>query len=300
MYAGFYHLNADPFCLRPDSRFRFSHASYSKARAYMLYALQRAEGFVVVTGAPGTGKTTLIKDIVATLTRSNYNISHLVTTRLSANDLLRSIAYSFGIANEGMDKATLLSRLQLYLLEQRRARRQTLLIVDEAQDLSRNALEELRLLTNLEENNEPLLQIFLVGQKQFLRLMQLEVMEQFKQRIVAACELKPLSSHEIKNYVLHRLKVAGWKQDPALDSNIFPHLSHFSKGVPRKINQILSRLFLHGYVEDRHKLNAGDFSEIISEIKSEQLSMSLFQTGSLDESSEPRNPILKVYSSAHH
>ena len=299
MYTGFYHFNSDPFCLSPDPRFRFSHPSYGKAKAYMLYALQRAEGFVVVTGAPGTGKTTLIKEIVGQL-NNNCNVVQLVSTRLSANDLLRSIAYSFGIANEGMDKATLLRRMQLYLCEQDRMQRRTLLIVDEAQDLSQNALEELRLLTNLEQNNRPLLQIFLVGQKQLFRIMQLEVMEQLKQRIIAACELKPLGTQEIERYVFHRLQVAGWKQDPAIDRNIFPHLKHFSKGVPRKINQILSRLFLHGFVEDKHYLSAGDFSEIISELKAERLSMSLFQPSNADDSPEPRNPILKVYSNRHH
>ncbi|WP_455211566.1 ExeA family protein [Kaarinaea lacus] len=300
MYAGFYHLNSDPFCLSPDPRFRFTHPSYGKAKAYMLYALQRAEGFVVVTGAPGTGKTTLTKEMVRQLNH-NFNIAQLVSTRLSANDLLRSIAYSLGIENEGMDKASLLRRMQLHLSEQHRLRRRTLLIVDEAQDLSQNALEELRLLTNLEQNDQPLLQIFLVGQKQLLNLMQLEVMEQLKQRIIAACALKPLRTNELEGYVFHRLRVAGWKQDPALDRNIFPHLKHFSKGVPRKINQIMSRLFLHGFVEDKHRLNAGDFSEIISELRSERLSMSLSQPG--DDRAKPNitiNPILKAYNSDHH
>jgi type II secretory pathway predicted ATPase ExeA len=300
MYAGFYHLSADPFCLSPDPRFRFSHPSYNKAKAYMSYALQRAEGFVVVTGAPGTGKTTLIKEVVGTLNDTHFNIAQLVSTQLSATDLLQLIAYSFGITNEGLDKATLLRRLQLHLIQQYHKQRKTLLIVDEAQDLPQSALEELRLLTNLDYNNQPLLQVFLVGQKQLFALLQLDVMEQLRQRIVAASELKPLAKLEIERYILHRLQIAGWKQDPRLDRNLFPHLHYFSKGVPRKINQIMSRLFLHGFVEDKHILNAGDFSEVINEIKSERMSMSLLQTEDNDQPALPRDPLLAIYSNATH
>ena len=299
MYTGFYRLNSDPFCLSADPRFRFTHPSYSKAKAYMLYAMQRAEGFVVITGSPGTGKTTLIKDIIAQLD-SYCTVAQLVSTRLSANDLLRSVAYSFGIENEQLDKASLLRRLQLYLEGQHRLRRRTLLIVDEAQDLSKGALEELRLLTNLERNNQPLLQIFLVGQSQLLRLMQLDIMEQLKQRVIAACSLKTLNAIEIERYVFHRLRVSGWKQDPALDQNVFPHLKYYSEGVPRKINQIMSRLFLHGFVEDKHKLSAGDFSEIISELNSERLSMSILKSVPATNTSNVVNGDHKLNSSHHH
>jgi putative secretion ATPase (PEP-CTERM system associated) len=295
MYTGFYQLSTDPFCLSPDPRFLFSHPSYRKAKAYMLYALQRAEGIVVVTGAPGTGKTTLIKELLSEHADTKFNIAKLVSTQVSANDLLRLIAYAFGIANEGMDKATLLRRLELYLTQQHREGWRNLLIVDEAQDLPKNALEELRLLTNLEQDNSPLLQVFLVGQEHLLNVVRLEVMEQLKQRIIAACQLKPLTATEIENYVFHRLRVAGWKQDPVIDHSVFPYLYHFSKGIPRKINQICSRLLLHGFVENKHELNAGDVSEVISELKSEQLSFSLLPSDDDIEPSEPANPMFTVY-----
>jgi type II secretory pathway predicted ATPase ExeA len=300
MYAGFYHLNADPFCLSPDPRFRFSHPSYNKAKAYMSYALQRAEGFVVVTGAPGTGKTTLIKEMVGTLNDTNFNIAQLVSTQLSATDLLQLIAYSFGFADEGLDKATLLRRLQLHLVQQHHKQRKALLIVDEAQDLPQSALEELRLLTNLDHNNQPLLQVFLVGQMQLFDLLQLDVMEQLRQRIVAASEIIPLAKPEVERYVLHRLRIAGWNQDPRLDRNLFPHLDYFSNGVPRKINQVMSRLFLHGFVEDKHSLTAGDFSEVINEIKSERASMSLLQSKGNNKPAQPLNPLLAKFSNANH
>ena len=157
----------------------------------------------------------------------------------------------------------MLRHLEVHLAEQYGRQRRTLLIVDEAQDLPKTALEELRLLTNLERNNQPLLQVFLVGQKQLFDVLQLRVMEQLKQRIIAACEILPLPYPEVERYVFHRLQIAGWKQDPVLDHSIFPHLYHFSNGVPRKINQIMSRLLLHGFVENKHVLTAGDISEII-------------------------------------
>ena len=152
----------------------------------MLFALQRAEGFVVISGAPGSGKTTLVKEITNEHYNTNFTIAKLVSTQIGANDLLQLIAYSLGIVKEGMNKATLLRHLEMHLAEQYRIRRRTILIVDEAQDLPKTSLEELRLLTNLERNNQPLLQVFLVGQKQLFNILQLEVMEQLKQRILAA------------------------------------------------------------------------------------------------------------------
>ncbi|MGD8939542.1 MAG: AAA family ATPase [Gammaproteobacteria bacterium] len=300
MYAGFYHLNTDPFCLNPDPRFRFSHPSYSKARAYLLYALQRAEGFVVISGAPGTGKSTLIKEMMNELYDTNFTIAKLVSTQLNANDLLQSIAYSLGIVGEDKNKASLLRHLEVHLAEQYGRQRRTLLIVDEAQDLPKTALEELRLLTNLERNNQPLLQVFLVGQKQLFDVLQLRVMEQLKQRIIAACEILPLPYPEVERYVFHRLQIAGWKQDPVMDHSIFPHLYHFSNGVPRKINQIMSRLLLHGFVENKHVLTAGDISEIINELKSEKLSLSPLPPVGDDDSNELRNPLFTVYNNRNH
>lgn len=265
----------------------------------MLFALQRAEGFVVISGAPGSGKTTLVKEITNEHYNTNFTIAKLVSTQIGANDLLQLIAYSLGIVKEGMNKATLLRHLEMHLAEQYRIRRRTILIVDEAQDLPKTSLEELRLLTNLERNNQPLLQVFLVGQKQLFNILQLEVMEQLKQRILAACEIKPLTSREIERYVFHRLHVAGWKQDPVIDHSIFAHLYHFSKGVPRKINQIMSRLLLHGFVENKHTLDAGDISEAINELKSENLSLSPLPQIGDDEANNSRIPPLKVYCNNH-
>lgn len=274
MYTAFYGLNADPFCLSPDPTFRFMHPSYRKAKVYMQYALQRAEGFVAVTGAPGTGKSTLIKELAGELRGSRINVATLANTQVSADDLLRLTAFAFGIAGDGLDKASLIRRLEMFLKEQLRRGRTNLLIVDEAQDLPLKALEQLRLLTNLEHNNIPLLQIFLVGQLQLLNMLRLDLMEQLRQRIIAACTLLPLELQDVESYVMHRLQVAGWKQDPLIEPSAYTFLYHFSGGLPRKLNQLCGRLLLYGFAENKHKLTAGDASHVIEEVRNEQLSFS--------------------------
>ena len=274
MYEHFYHLKAEPFRLSPDHRFCFNHQSYAKAKAYMQYAFERAEGFVMVTGRPGTGKSTLVNDLVDTLSSSGAKVAKLVSTQLEAADLLRMVAHSFGLQTENLDKATILQRLDKLLMSHHSDGRRALLIIDEAQDLSSSALEELRLLTNLQLNNQPLLQIFLLGQEELRALVQGPGMEQVHQRLVAACHLEQLKEDETKAYILHRLEQVGWQGDPAISNAIYPVIYRFSAGIPRRINQVCSRLFLHGGVEGSHKLGVEDIKVVIAELQQEQLAFS--------------------------
>ena len=274
MYENFYHLKAEPFRLSPDHRFCFNHQSYAKAKAYMQYAFERAEGFVMVTGRPGTGKSTLVNDLVETLSSSGAKVAKLVSTQLEASDLLRMVAHAFGLQTENLDKATILQRLDKLLMSHHNDGRRALLIIDEAQDLSTSALEELRLLTNLQLNNQPLLQIFLLGQEELRGLVQGPGMEQVHQRLVAACHLEQLKEDETKAYIIHRLEQVGWQGDPAISNAIYPVIYHFSAGIPRRINQVCSRLFLHGSVEGSHKLGVEDARVVITELQHEQLAFS--------------------------
>jgi len=274
MYEDFYHLKAEPFRLSPDHRFCFNHQSYAKAKAYMQYAFERAEGFVMVTGRPGTGKSTLVNDLVDTLSSSGAKVAKLVSTQLEAADLLRMVAHAFGLQTENLDKATILQRLDKLLMSHHNDGRRALLIIDEAQDLSTSALEELRLLTNLQMNNQPLLQIFLLGQEELRALVQGPGMEQVHQRLVAACHLEQLKEDETKAYIIHRLEQVGWQGDPAISNAIYPVIYRFSAGIPRRINQVCSRLFLHGGVEGSHKLGVEDIKAVITELQQEQLAFS--------------------------
>ena len=274
MYEHFYHLKAEPFRLSPDHRFCFNHQSYAKAKAYMQYAFERAEGFVMVTGRPGTGKSTLVNDLVDTLSSSGAKVAKLVSTQLEASDLLRMVAHAFGLQTENLDKATILQRLDKLLMSHHNDGRRALLIIDEAQDLSSSALEELRLLTNLQLNNQPLLQIFLLGQEELRALVQGPGMEQVHQRLVAACHLEQLKEDETKAYIIHRLEQVGWQGDPAISNVVYPVIYRFSAGIPRRINQVCSRLFLHGGIEGCHKLGVEDIKVVIAELQQEQLAFS--------------------------
>lgn len=271
MYEIFYNLKAEPFRLSPDHRFCYDHKGFAKARAYMAYAFVRAEGFVMITGRPGTGKTTLIGELIENLADENVITANLVCTQLHADDLLKMVAYSFGVSAQTVEKAELLNSLNVLLQKWNREGRRALLIVDEAQDLSISAMEELRLLTNIQVNGNPLLQIFLLGQSELRDLILSPALEQVHQRIVAASHLEALKDEETEAYIKHRLEAVGWKGDPLISKSAFPLIYKFSEGIPRRINLICSRLFLHGSVEQRHRIGVLDVKEVISELQAEGL-----------------------------
>lgn len=271
MYDQFYNLKAEPFKLSPDHRFCFSHRSYAKAKAYMQYAFQRAEGFVMITGKPGTGKTTLVSDLVESLPADKVNVAMLVCTQLEADDLLRMVADAYGVPSDTDRKSAILQQLTKVFTDAYKMGRRALLIIDEAQDLSTSALEELRLLTNLQLNRQPLLQIFLLGQEELRDMVQQPNMEQVHQRLVAACHIQPLKEEETKAFIKHRLKQVGWNNDPAISEAVYPVIHKISHGIPRRINMICSRLFLHGCVEESHQLSINDAKIVLTEIQHEQL-----------------------------
>ena len=271
MYESFYGLREEPFRLSPDSRLCFNHPSYQKAKAYMQYALQRREGFVMVTGRPGTGKTTLINDITTRLNSQGNLHSALTSTQIQADDLLRLVVLKFGLDGSMDHKAQLIHSLELFLQRLNREGRRPLLIIDEAQDLSKDALEELRLLTNMQKDNQPLLQIFLVGQEKLRQMVLSRELEQLHQRIVAACHLAPLTLESTEGYIRHRLTRAGWDSDPVLASDIFEPIHERSLGIPRVVNQLCSRLLLHGMVLEKHQLGLEDIRAVIEDLQEEEL-----------------------------
>ena len=271
MYEKFYGLSADPFRLSPDHRFCYQHPSYAKAKAYLEYALYRAEGFVMITGKPGTGKTTLINDVIEAVRSADMVIATLVSTQLEANDLLRMVAYCFGIDAEVPSKAGVLRRVMDFFERKHQEGSRMLLIIDEAQDLSPTALEELRLLTNLQRSNQPLLQIFLLGQEPLRALVGHPSMEQVQQRLVAAWNLEPLGLQETVGYVKHRLECVGWRNDPVIDEDVYSSIYQFSAGVPRRINLICSRLLLQGFVAESHRITRAEAATVFSELRGEEL-----------------------------
>jgi general secretion pathway protein A len=273
MYEAFYGLTEDPFRLSADPRFCFSHQSYARAKAYVQYALHRAEGFVMITGRPGTGKTTLVQDLLATLPKREVVVATLVSTQLGADDLLRMTAYEFGLDSDAPRKAQVLQRLMEFLNQQQRQGLRSLLIIDEAQELPPEALVELRLLTNLQRSGRPLLQIVLLGQESLRSVVQDRNMEQLHQRLIAAWNLEPLNPQETIGYVRHRLERAGWRGDPVFERGVVPLIYHFSQGIPRRINLICSRLLLHGSISSLHTIRPADALLVIRELNQEKLAL---------------------------
>ena len=269
MYDGFYNLNKKPFQLNADTDFFFNSAVHKRALAYMRYGLTQGEGFVVVTGKPGTGKTMLVKELVNSLDNDNITIGIMVSSQVGADDLLKIISATFGLSYEGEDKSTLLTRIERFFINQSMEGKRVLMIVDEAQNLPKDSLEELRMLSNFEMSGKPLFQTFLIGQQQLGERLFLPEMEQLRQRIVATYQLKPLNEEETKNYILFRLEKAGWQETPQFDDEVFNVIFSYSQGIPRRINTLCDRVLLFGYLDELKIINLNAINKVIADIEEE-------------------------------
>ncbi|MBW9257062.1 MAG: XrtA-associated ATPase [Candidatus Thiodiazotropha sp. (ex. Lucinisca nassula)] len=269
MYDDFYKLEGKPFQLTPDHKFFFNSKGHNRAMAYLRYGLEQGEGFIVITGGIGTGKTTLVRNLFDELSSMNVMAAQLVTTQVDPEDMLRMVCASFGLAHEGLNKATLLHNLEAIARARHAEGKQMLLVVDEAQNLPARSVEELRMLSNFQVNNRALVQTFLLGQEEFKRTLQSPGMEQVRQRIIASYHLDPLSVEETEKYILHRLQLVGWQQDPSFVDGVFKMIFEFTGGVPRRINAMCDRLMLFGCLEEMHELNKDAVLSVIEELEQE-------------------------------
>lgn len=257
MYTEFYGLSDRPFQLTPDARFYFGSRTHKKAMAYLGYGLAQGEGFIVVTGEVGAGKSTLVAHLLATIDRERLNAVSIVSTQVEGDDMLRLVAQGLGLPTVGVAKAQLLDRIEQRLGEEARAGKRSLLIVDEAQNLTVSALEELRMLSNFSSQGRALVQIFLLGQPEFRDQLAGEAgLEQLRQRVIATHHLDPMEANEVEPYIVHRLAVAGWQGRPGFGPEAAIALYRHTGGIPRRLNQLATRLFLYAAMEQLETIGA--------------------------------------------
>ena len=253
MYEQFYDFTGMPFQLTPDSRFFFGSKGHSRAIAHLIYGLSQGEGFIVVTGEVGAGKTTLVERLWSELDRDTYTLAKINTTQVSGDDLFRLTMNAFGINSAGIDKATLLRDFEEMLRAYSAGGRRCLLVVDEAQNLSLQALEELRMLSNVTVEGHTL-QTILLGQPQFRRKLASPDLDQLRQRVLASYHLGPLSDDETRAYIEHRLHAVGWNDNPSFTDGAFAAIYRHTGGIPRRVNRLCSRVLLYGALEEVHSI----------------------------------------------
>jgi putative secretion ATPase (PEP-CTERM system associated) len=268
VYEAYYHLQTKPFQLSPDPDFLFSSWGHRRAMAYLTYGMHQGEGFIVITGEIGAGKTMLASTLARKLTSRTVVLAQVVNTSLEADDLVRMVAAAFDLPQDN-SKALLLKRIERFLIDCHSKGKRVLLIVDEAQNLPARSLEELRMLSNFMSGGKPLLQTFLLGQPEFRRTLQGPDMEQLRQRVIATCHLGPMNEAETESYILHRLKIAGWRDDPSFSDDAFAAIYRYAGGIPRRINVLCDRLLLLGHLDEKHALTRTDVAEVINDLQQE-------------------------------
>ena len=269
MYETHFGFTESPFRLNPDPAFYFGSRGHNSALSYLKFGVFQSEGFVVVTGEIGAGKTTLVRTLLESLPPDEIVAAQIVSTQLEAGDLLRSVALAFGFTPKNLSKAELIATIEAFLTQLVTENRRALLIVDEAQNLEREAVEELRMLSNFQLGNHALLQTFLVGQPELRKLLVSKPMEQFRQRVIASCHLGPMDEAETRSYVEHRLHQVGWTNNPSFDEAAFGRIFHWTQGIPRRVNLLCNRLLLAAYLASESQITANGVDAVGRELLGE-------------------------------
>ncbi len=269
MYTSFYRLKTKPFQLSPDPSFFYGSKGHKRAMAYLHYGLSLAEGFIVITGEVGAGKTMLVRNLFQNFGREKIVTAHLVSTQLDADDTLRVVASGFGLDHNGLNKAAVVGKLESFLQSAKKQGKRVLLVVDEAQNLTPRAVEELRMLSNFQLDNQPLIQSFLLGQPEFRKTLQSDELLQVRQRVIASYHLGPIAEDELRAYIEHRMATAGWLGDPQFLPEAYARIFAFTGGIPRKINTLCDRLMVLGMLEERHVFDGAMVNEVIKDLEEE-------------------------------
>lgn len=267
MYEQFYGFSGRPFQLTPDPEFYFKSSTHRKAMSYLGYGLNQGEGFIIITGEVGAGKSTLVAHLMERINPDELTVGQVVTSALDEDELVHVVAHAFGLDVDGHDKAGALGAIESFLHREAREGRRCLLIVDECQNLDIAGLEELRMLSNFQLGSHPLLQSLLLGQPEFRRtLAHHPDLDQLRQRIIASHHLEALDEDEVEAYVTHRLKQVGWNENPSIAEGLLPSVFDRSGGIPRRVNQIMNRLLLLGAIEEKSEITCEMLDAVIAEM----------------------------------
>jgi general secretion pathway protein A len=269
MYTDRFGLTRQPFQLTPDAHFWFDSRTHKKAMAYLGYGLAQGEGFIVVTGEIGAGKSTLVAHLMANIDRARLNAISLVSTQVEGDDMLRLVAQGLGLNTGAVEKARLLDAVEQQLEADLRSGKRTLLIVDEAQNLPISALEELRMLSNFQIAGRALIQFVLLGQPEFRDKLAGPGLEQLRQRVIATHHLDAMGADEVAAYVRHRLTLADWQGRPDFDPAAFEAIHRHTGGIPRRVNQLAHRVLLGAAIDNAERIGAQDVEAIAAEMNAD-------------------------------
>lgn len=255
MYLEYYGLKQAPFEITPNPRFLFYSAKHREAFNHLLYGIRERKGFVQMTGEVGAGKTTLCRALLEQLPADRYSTALILNPALDAMELVKAVAIEFGLEAKGADRLDTLHIINKFLLEEVGRGRDCVLIIDEAQDLSEELLEQVRLLSNLETDSRKLLQIVLLGQPELRAKLNSYRLRQLRQRITVRYHLRSLTQHEMTQYVQHRLHVSGANGSPRFTRPALWRIYHYSKGIPRLVNALCDKALLAGFAHESDKIN---------------------------------------------
>ena len=266
MYVKYYKFNGKPFGLNPDPKFFFNSHTHKRALSCLGYGLGQGQGFVVITGDTGTGKTTVMSALMHMLAETNIITARIINTQLQSEEMLRYVAAELGLPFEELSKVSLLKSVESFLEDCRSRGKRIVVIVDEAQNLSKSAVEELRMLMNLVVGNEPLLEFVLLGQTSLQEKLYTEAFEPLRQRIVTSYHLEKLDEEETKAYIIQRLRTVGWIGDPDLSPGAFIAIYEQTHGIPAKINMLCGKVLQAACINESHEIVEQDVLNIVREM----------------------------------
>lgn len=263
-------LTGRPFQLTPDPGFWYESATHRKAMAYLGYGLALGEGFIVITGEIGAGKTTLLAHLLETIDPNRVEAIQLASTLVRGDDVLKLVAHAMGEDCTGSDRAKILTVIESQLASRARAGKRVLVVVDEVQNMTIGALEELRMVSNFTTGSQPVVQFLLLGQPEFKETLSSHPLEQLKQRVIATHHLGPMEATETRSYIEHRLRHVGWTGRPEIADTAVEKVFDQSAGIPRRVNQLMTRAMLMAALEDTNVIGDELLDAVIADLQREE------------------------------